>query len=182
MRATGHHVVDSSAHRKPVKAFRFAPTPFGAHGLDRLADEPMSGSYVMAGRLDVRSREETTMPEISPAPNIPVVIGGQLRVYLAYITTADPSIDGPSTLTLYASTLSDLSGFAANPIVHTDMSGRSPARLVVFDLCELAWHRVRYREEHCLFTPADPMLVSLKTLQTWLWQRLQAPTAIEVHT
>src|SRR5581483_1730986 len=90
----GHHASDSSARRNPVKAFRFAPTPFGAHGLDRLADEPTSGSYVMADRLHVRSQEETTMPEISPAPNIPVVIGGQLRVYLAYITTADPSMDG----------------------------------------------------------------------------------------
>ncbi len=29
--------------------------------------------------------------------------------------------------------------------------------------------------------PADPVLVSLNTLQHWLWQRLQAPSASEVH-
>jgi hypothetical protein len=31
------------------KAFRFAPTPFGAYGLDRLSVEPRDGTYVMAG-------------------------------------------------------------------------------------------------------------------------------------
>jgi hypothetical protein len=31
----GHHDADSSARLGPVKAFRFAPTPYGAHGLDR---------------------------------------------------------------------------------------------------------------------------------------------------
>ena len=35
--------------------------------------------------------------------------------------------------------------------------------------------RARYRGEHCLCAPADPVLVSLRTLQFWLWQRLQAP-------
>ena len=38
----------------------------------------------------------------------------------------------------------------------------------------------RYRAERCFFTPADPVLVSLKTLQHWLWQRLQAPAGSEV--
>jgi hypothetical protein len=121
------------------------------------------------------------MRDISPTPNIPVTIGGQLRVYYAYVTTAGPELDGPSTMTLYASTLTDLSGFAADPIVHDNLRGKALARLVLIDLRELAWHRARYRAEHCIFAPADPVLVSLKTLQHWLWQRLQAPTASEVH-
>ena len=71
----GHHDVDSSARLDPVKAFRFAPTPFGAHGLDRLSVEPMEGTYVMAGRHEGRSRKDRTMREISPTPNIAVTIG-----------------------------------------------------------------------------------------------------------
>ena len=34
-RTPGHHAPDSGARRRPVKALRFAPTPFGASGLDR---------------------------------------------------------------------------------------------------------------------------------------------------
>ena len=55
------------------------------------------------------------MRDISPTPNIAVTIGGQLRVYYAYVTTAGPELDGPTTMTLYASTLTELSGFAARP-------------------------------------------------------------------
>ena len=34
----GHHAPDSPARRRPVKALRFAPTPFGASGLDSAGD------------------------------------------------------------------------------------------------------------------------------------------------
>ena len=34
-RKPGHHAPDSGARLRPVKALRFAPTPFGASGLDR---------------------------------------------------------------------------------------------------------------------------------------------------
>jgi hypothetical protein len=135
----------------------------------------------MAGRQEGRSRKERTMRDISPTPNITVTIGGQLRIYYAYVTTAGPELDGPSTMTLYASTLTDLSGFAADPIVHERVGGKARARLVLIDLRELAWHRARYRGEHCLFAPADPVLVSLNTLQHWLWLRLQASSASEVN-
>ena len=121
------------------------------------------------------------MRDFSPMPNIAVTIGGQLRVYHAYVTDADPSLDGPSTITLYASTLTDLSGFAADPIVHDTSRGKTPARLVLIESRERRWHRARYGEEHCIFSPADPGLFNLTTLQNWLWQRLQAPTATEVH-
>ena len=82
---------------------------------------------------------------------------------------------------MYGSSLTDWSGFAADPIVHDAARGSVPARLVLIELRELAWHRVRYRQEHCIFAPADPVLVNLNTLQHWLWQRLQAPAATEVH-
>ena len=74
------------------------------------------------------------MRDISPTPNIAVTIGGQLRVYYAYVTTAGPELDGPTTMTLYASTLTELSGFALDPIVHDRVRGKALARLVLIDL------------------------------------------------
>jgi hypothetical protein len=121
------------------------------------------------------------MQELSPMPSIAVAIGGQLRVYHAFVTTAGPELDGPSTLTLHASTLSDIAGFAADSLVHDTACGRMPARLVLIEMRELAWHRAKYRAEHRTLAPADPVLVSLKTLQHWLWSRLQTSAANEVH-
>ena len=121
------------------------------------------------------------MQELSPMPSIAVAIGGQLRVYHAFVTTAGPELDGPSTLTLHASTFADIAGFAADPIVHDATRGRMPARLVLIEMRELAWHRARYRDDQRIFALADPVLVSLRTLQHWLWQRLQASGANEVH-
>ena len=121
------------------------------------------------------------MPGFSISPSIEVTIGGQIRIYHAFVTTAAPTLDGPSTMTLHASTLSDVCGFAADPIVHDVATARTPARLVLIESRELAWHKAQYRAEHCLCAPADPVLVSLRTLQFWLWQRLQAPGDCEVH-
>ena len=45
---------------------------------------------------------------------------------------------------------------------------------------ELAWQRAQIRGNQHLLLPADPVLVGLNTLQQWLWQRLQAPTATPV--
>ena len=115
------------------------------------------------------------MRELSPTPSIEVTIGGQIRVYHAFVTTAAPMLDGPSTMTLHASTLADVSGLAADPLIHDPVCSRTPARLVLIETRELAWHRAKYRAAQCLCAPADPVLVSLRTLQFWLWQRLQAP-------
>ena len=114
------------------------------------------------------------MQQLSPMPSIAVAIGGQLRVYHAFVTNSGPEFDGPSTLTLYTSTFSDLAGFTADLIAHDTARGRTAARLVLIETRELAWHRARYRAEHCVLLHADPVLVSLKTLQHWLWSRLQA--------
>jgi hypothetical protein len=122
-----------------------------------------------------------TMRQLSITPSIAVTIGRHTRLYFAFVTTAPAALDAPSTVTLHASTFSDVAGFAADPIAHDELRGRTPARLVLVDALELAWQRARVRGHHYLLLPADPVLVGLNTLQHWLWQRLQAPTASEVH-
>jgi hypothetical protein len=66
----------------------YSDTPYGAHGLDRLAVEPRDGIYVMAGGREGCSRQDRTMRDISPTPNIAMTIGGHLRIYCADVTTA----------------------------------------------------------------------------------------------
>ncbi len=108
-------------------------------------------------------------------PTINVDIGGQTRIYHAFVTTARPPLDGPSTLTLHTSNFADVAGFAANPIPFNAEFGRKTARIVLIDATELSWHRAAYRSEGCLFAPVDPHLIGLPALQKWLWQRLLAP-------
>jgi hypothetical protein len=120
------------------------------------------------------------MRHTSITPNITVTIGHHTRLYFAFVTTAPAELDSPATMTLHASTFSDVAGFAADPIAHDELLGRTPARLVLVDAMELAWQRARIRGSHYQFLSADPVLVGLNTLQHWLWQRLQAPAASSV--
>ena len=120
------------------------------------------------------------MRHISITPSITVTIGHHTRLYFAFVTTAPAELDAPATMTLHASTFSDVAGFAADPITHDELLGRTPARLVLVDAMELAWQRARIRGSHYHFLPADPVLVGLNTLQHWLWQRLQAPAVSSV--
>jgi len=113
--------------------------------------------------------------DFATTPSIGITTGRQARLYHAFVTTAPAALDGPSTVTLYASTLSDLSGFAAADIAHDNGNGRARARLVLVDAGELAWQRARCRGHHHILAPADSVLVSLTSLQHWLWQRLLAP-------
>ena len=115
-------------------------------------------------------------------PSISVEIGGQLRIYQAFVTTAKPNLDGPSTLTLYASDFADVAAFAATPIPFNRELGRKLARVVLVNSTELEWHRATYRSEHCLFVPADAQLIGMQALQRWLWQRLSAPVAAATKT
>ena len=112
-------------------------------------------------------------------PSISVDIGGQLRLYHAFVTTAPIALDGPSTMTLHTSTFADVAGFAASPIPFQAEFGRKTARLVLIEATELAWHKAQYRGNHCLLAAADPELLGLRTLQQWLWQRLSAPAMAE---
>ncbi|ODS57810.1 MAG: hypothetical protein ABS36_05055 [Acidobacteria bacterium SCN 69-37] len=108
-------------------------------------------------------------------PHVTVVIGQQVRLYHAYITTAPARFDAPSTVALYESTVTDLAGFAMDPDVLDTLGSRTSARLVLIDAVELAWQRARYTESGHQLTTPDDVLVSLSTLQRWLWQRLKAP-------
>ena len=120
------------------------------------------------------------MRQLSITPSITVTIGRHTRQYFAFVTTAPAELDSPATVTLHASTFSDVVGFAAEPITHDELRGRAPGRLVLVDAMELAWQRAKYRGHQHVLLPADPMLVGLNTLQLWLWQRLQAPIAKSV--
>lgn len=111
----------------------------------------------------------------SVTPSIEISIGRELRLYHAYVTTAPARFDAPATLTLYQAPLSDVSGMAADPVALDSVRAREPARLVLVNGSELAWQRARYRQAKHLFTPADPVLVGLDTLQHWLWSRIGAP-------
>ena len=105
----GHHSVPSSL-------VRFAPTPAGLTGLTATSWRPNGGSYVMARACARRvrhgapsGRKEEAMRDTN-SPAVDVTIGGQTRIYHAYITTAPATLDGPATLTLYASSFAESSG------------------------------------------------------------------------
>jgi hypothetical protein len=115
----------------------------------------------------------------SGAPSIVVTIGLQTRVFHAFVTSAPPCLDAPTTVTLYAATLADVAGFAADELPVEPAMARLPARLVLVDAMELTWQRARCREGSHRLLPADPGLVGLTTLQRWLWRRLQTSSVSE---
>ena len=114
------------------------------------------------------------MRHLSITPRITVAIGHQTRLYFAFITTAPADLDAPATVTLHASTWSDIAGLAADPHTFDEHHARRPGRLVLVDAMELAWQRAKYRGHQHLLLAGDPVLVGLNTLQHWLWQRLQS--------
>jgi hypothetical protein len=120
------------------------------------------------------------MRQLSITPSITVTIGRHTRQYFAFVTTAPAELDSPATVTLHSGSLSEIVGFAAEPLTHDATRGRMPARLVLVDAMEFAWQRAKYRGHQHLLLRADPGLVGLNTLQHWLWQRLQAPTPTPV--
>ena len=107
-------------------------------------------------------------------PNIAVSIGRLTRVYHPFVTTAPEALDTPATVTLYAATVSDVTGMTADPDALNTVKASTPARLVLIDATELAWQRRRFREATHLLAAADPILVGLNTLQHWLWHRFKA--------
>jgi len=118
------------------------------------------------------------MERPTPTPYIEVAIGRETRMYHAFVTTAPTKLDAPATLTLYAAPLADVLGMAADPLVFDTARAREPARLVLVNSTELAWQRTQCRQAAHLFTPADPVLVGLDTLQHWLWSRIGAPPLV----
>lgn len=116
------------------------------------------------------------MSDRSITPSIDVTIGGQTRVYHAFVTTAPPALDAPATVTLYAGAFSDVAGLSSEP-PSREPPAATPSRLILIDSTELVWQRARCRSHEHRLSPADPALVGLTTLQQWLWQRLQAYVA-----
>src|SRR5262249_2890997 len=115
-----------------------------------------------------------------PPPSTRGTTGQHPRLYFAFITTAPADLDSPATITLHAGALSEVSGFAAEPLTLDPTRGGSAARLVLVDAMELAWQRAKYRGHQHLLLPGDPVLVGLHTLQHWLWQRLQSAGSSQV--
>ena len=110
-----------------------------------------------------------------------VTIGGETRIYEAFVTTAPVTLDRPSTVTLEESSFARVAHLAAEPIRFDSTLGRRPARLVLIAGADLALQKACYREGQYLLTPADPVLVGRNTLQQWLWNRLAMPSDQEVH-
>lgn len=120
------------------------------------------------------------MRQLSITPSITVTIGRHTRIYYAFVTTAPAELDSPATVTLHASTFSDVVGFAADAGPQASVRARIPARLVLVDAMELAWQRAKYRGHNHVLLSADPVLVGLNTLQHWLWQRLHTTPSSQV--
>jgi hypothetical protein len=137
----------------------------------------MAGEYTRLRTRTANRKEDLLHDTIAPA--VDVTIGGQTRIYHAFVTTAPATLDAPSTLTLYDATLTDVIGLAAQPVPFDVARGHTPARLVLIGSIELSWQRARYREGGHLVTPADPGLAGLRTLQQWLWHRLMTPLVRE---
>ena len=122
------------------------------------------------------------MSERSLTPSISVTIGHHTRLYYAYVTTGSAQLDSPSTITLYAASFWEVASlFAADPITCDESRARTPARLILVDATEHHQQRANYQGSPHRLLPADRVLVGLNTLQHWLWQRLQASIASEVH-
>jgi len=123
-----------------------------------------------------------TMCQVSITPSITVTIGRHTRQYFAFVTTGPAQLDSPSTITLHAAAFCEVAGlFAADPITCDESRARTPARLILVDTTEHHQQRANYQGSPHRLLPADRVLVGLNTLQHWLWQRLQASTASEVH-
>ena len=112
---------------------------------------------------------------------VDIRIGGELRTYHAFITTAPAAFDTQGTISLHASTFAEVVALVEQPIPFDRALGQTPARLVLVGRQEFELQRALYREGRYLLAPTDPHLVGETTLQRWLWQRLGAPPAYEVH-
>jgi len=115
------------------------------------------------------------MSDTASVPSIQVTIGRQTRLYHAFVTTAPPAFDAPSTLTLYEGTLVNVLAFASDTAPLHASRAKALARLILIDSAELTWQRATCRAQSHRLTAADPVLVGFNTLQEWLWRRLQQP-------
>ena len=112
---------------------------------------------------------------------VDVTIGGETRIYQAFVTTAPAGLDRPTTVTLEEASFARVAHLTADPIRFDSTLGNKPARLVLIAEVDLKVQKACYREGRHVLAPADPVLVGRNTLQQWLWDRLAMPTDQEVH-
>ena len=111
---------------------------------------------------------------ISPA--VDVTIGGETRIYHAFITTAP--IDARRAVNSHAGRiqLRERGGFAADPIPFDEHAREGSARLVLIGSTELDGQTRALPRRSVPVHTSRPVLVGLNTLQQWLWQRLAMPS------
>jgi hypothetical protein len=112
---------------------------------------------------------------------VDVTIGGETRIYEAFVTTAPAGLDRPSTVTLEESSFAKVVHLTAEPIPFDATLAGRPARLVLIAKADRDLQKACYREGRYLLAPADPVLLGQNTLQEWLWDRLAMPSEQEVH-
>ena len=113
---------------------------------------------------------------------VDVTIGGETRIYEAFVTTAPAACDTPTTVTLSESSFAEIAGWAADPISFDATFAGTPARLVLIRRGkDLELQKAYYREGRYLLAPTDPILLDANTLQHWLWNRLAMPCEEELH-
>src|SRR5215831_11106147 len=121
-----------------------APTRQSAEGLGRvktplatarrcavLTRPPRFLRTAFIGAARNLERKELPMSERSLTPSLTVTIGHHTRLYFAFITTAPTDLDTPATITLHAGDLSEVSGFAAEPLTLDPTRANGAARLVL---------------------------------------------------
>ena len=125
------------------------------------------------GAAGILERKETQpMLDRSLTPSITVTIGRYTRLYFAFITTAPADLDSPATITLHAGNLSEVSGFAAEPLTLDPGRARYAARLVLVDNLQSDWQCAKYEGNGHLLIAADPRMADFNTLQQLLWRLL----------
>ena len=112
---------------------------------------------------------------------VDVTIGGETRIYQAFVTTAPAGLDRPTTVTLEEASFARVAHLTADPVPFDSTLGNKPARLVLIAEVDLKVQKACYREGRHVVAPADLVLIGQNTLQQWLWNRLAMPSDQEVH-
>jgi hypothetical protein len=112
---------------------------------------------------------------------VDVTIGGETRIYQAFVTTAPAGLDRPSTVTLEESSLARVAHLTADPIPFDATLGHKPARLVLIAEVDAKAQKACYRGGRHLIAPADLVLIGRNTLEQWLWNRLATPSDQELQ-
>ncbi len=112
---------------------------------------------------------------------VDVTIGGETRIYQAFVTTAPAGLDRPRTVTLEQSSFARVAHLTADAVPFDATLGGRPARLVLIAEVDLKDQKASYREGRHVVAAADLVLIGRNTLEQWLWNRLAMPSDEEVH-